>query len=101
MDGLVPILEGYLKKKHKSMLRRWRKKYFVLKPPFFEYWAFKGEAMRGIFNLENASITWNELKPNQFKLNFGWKTLSLKASSEDEANMWIDKLLSAIPIKKS
>jgi hypothetical protein len=57
--------------------------------------------MRGIFNLENASITWNEIKPNQFKLNFGRKTLSLKASSEDEANMWIEKLLSAIPVKKS
>lgn len=56
METSVPILEGYLMKKGKSLLWKWWKKYFVLKPPFFEYWAFKAEAMWGLFNLENASV---------------------------------------------
>lgn len=45
--------------------------------------------MRGLFNLENASVIPDELKPRQFKLNFGRKTLSLKAANEDEAKLWI------------
>lgn len=85
MEGVLPILEGYLMKKGKSILRKWWKKYFILKPPFFEYRAFKGEAMRGLFNLENTTITPNLDKPWQFKISFGRKTLSLKAINEEEA----------------
>ena len=54
MEGVIPIKEGYLDKKHKGILKRWRKRYFELKPPFLEYKRDKGEPMKGLFNLENC-----------------------------------------------
>jgi hypothetical protein len=54
MEGTIPVKEGYLDKKGKNPLKRWRKRYFELKPPFLEYKKNKGDAIKGIFNMESA-----------------------------------------------
>lgn len=48
--------------------------------------------MKELYNLESAEIIYKKEKPKVFKIDLGWKKLTLYAKSRAEAESWVEVL---------
>jgi len=84
-------MEGYLNKSS-SYFSRWKRRFFVLKDNILYYYKEKGGELRGRFHLSISSIKDYDENDKRFELDSGLKTVSIRAVSKEERDIWIKKI---------
>ena len=84
-------MEGYLYKST-SYFSTWKKRYFVLKDNIFYYYKEKGGELKGRIHLSISFIKNNEENDKRFELDSGLVSISLRAETPKDRDIWINKI---------